>query len=46
LCHFILDMSVKTVLTQSNLKFRPEKNWDNLDKFNADLFDLKKPLQI
>jgi len=28
------------------LKFRPEKNGDNLDKFNARLLDLKKPLQI
>jgi len=39
-------MSVKTVLRQSNLKFPPEKNGDNLDKFNARFVDLKKPLQI
>jgi len=39
-------MSVKTVLRQSNLKFRLEKNGDNLDKFNARLLDLKKPLEI
>jgi len=39
-------MPVQTVLRQSNLKFRPEKNGCNLDKFNARLLDLKKPLQI
>jgi len=37
---------VQTVSRQSNLKFRPEKNGDNLDKFNARLLDLKKLLQI
>jgi len=39
-------MSGQTVLRQSNLKFRPEKNEDNLDKFNTRLLDLKKPLQV
>ena len=39
-------MSVKTVLRQSNLKFRPEKPGMNFDKFNAHLLDLKKPVQI
>jgi len=39
-------MSVNTVLRQSNLKFRPKKTGDNLDKFNARLLDLKKPFQI
>jgi len=39
-------MSVQTVLRQSNLKFRPGKNGANLDKFNARLLDLGKPLQI
>jgi len=39
-------MSVQTVLRQSNLKFRPEKNGDNLDEFNARLLDLKMPLRF
>jgi len=39
-------MHVKTVLRQSNLKFRPEKNGDNLGKFNPRLLDFKKSLQI
>ena len=41
MCQFIINMSVQTVLRQSNSKFRPEKNGDNLDKFNARLLDLK-----
>ena len=39
-------LSVQAVLKQSNLKFRPEKKRDNLDKFNPRLLDLKKSLQI
>ena len=39
-------MSVKTVISQSNLKFRLEKTRDEPDKFNARLLDLKMPLQI
>jgi len=39
-------MTVQTVLRQFNLKFRPEKNGDNLDKFNVRLLDHKKPLQM
>jgi len=39
---------MKTVLRirQSNLKVSTRKNGDNLDKFDARLLDLKKPLQI
>jgi len=44
--YYTVYMSLKTVLRQSNLKLLPEKNGDNLDKFNARLLDLKKHLQI
>jgi len=37
---YYIYMFVQTVLRQSNLKFRSEKNGDNLDKFNARLIDL------
>jgi len=42
---YYIYMSVQTVLRQST-KVSARKTGGNLDKFNARLLDLKKPLQI